>query len=240
MNNESSYIDNQDPAGMLVGDDNPEEISGDNNQSISNRHESVGSDIYNSESESVVINTNENYVEDYTNGVNIIPTTPTSAVSTTLSFVNAVGNIETTPNTETLDNTPPIKEIGHVQKKLQQIYENDPNIKENENTERLISKSEEDEIIVNDSDIVHQEIWDNNETTVSTAGSETSATIDEIIILETLQRYYGYLCVILNGVFVTTLMLFFTCIYALLLIYSLVSCCPINNPFKEKPAREKV
>ncbi|KAG0673871.1 Tlg2-vesicle protein, partial [Pichia californica] len=169
-------------------DDNPEEISGDNNQSISNRHESVGSDIYNSESESVVINTNENYVEDYTNGVNIIPTTPTSAVSTTLSFVNAVGNIETTPNTETLDNTPPIKEIGHVQKKLQQIYENDPNIKENENTERLISKSEEDEIIVNDSDIVHQEIWDNNETTVSTAGSETSATIDEIIILETLQR----------------------------------------------------
>lgn len=80
---------------------------------------------------------------------------------------------------------------------------------------------------------------------ITSNSSEAEASLDEIILLETLARYYGYLCFLLEKFFVFATMAGFSGVYVLLFAFSFLYTTVVptlytHNPFREPGADRRV
>lgn len=164
------------------------------------------------------------------------PATPTSSASIAVSPVNVIGS-NTTASTVSISNSDIIKE-SPTKKKLKKIYsENEIKCDLEKNQKGYITDDQDDirSLNSNNTDIEDRYDMINVLSITESNNSELSATIEEIIILETLERYYSYSCTIIFGLFVATIFVLFVNIYIIILILNLfvVTVSGISNPFKE-------
>lgn len=168
------------------------------------------------------------------------PTTPTSSASIAVSNVNVIGNNTINSNIFNL-NSNNVKE-SPTKEKLKKIYSANEikfdDLEKHQNDYRPNTKNDKKYIYSDDNSIedIEDRNMNINELSITESNnSDLSGTIEEIIILETLERYFSYGYTVVMTLFVTIIFTLFLNIYIIILLLNLfiVAVSRLSNPFKE-------
>ena len=169
------------------------------------------------------------YDDDKQPGVNgpaIIPSTPTSPASISISAVNAVGTTTSFATT--------VVEDAEQRKSLQIFDSNQPGRR----TEPALREIEREQNALRNGDGEEEKGQREDIAVVTSNSSQASASLDEIILLETLTRYYGYLCFLLEKSLVFATLGGFVGVYILLFVFSFVYTTVVPTLYTHNPFRE--
>lgn len=233
MNNEAAYVsypekDPENPEDAILSSKaEGEEEGGETYEETENRLNGKNF-IRENGSEASIFTVYNDDKQPGVNGPAIIPSTPTSPASISISAVNAVGTTTSFATT--------VVEDAEERKALQISDSNQPG----QRTEPALREIEREQNALRNGDGDEEEEKCQREdiAVVTSNSSQASASLDEIILLETITRYYGYLCFLLEKSLVFATLAGFAGIYVLLFVFSFVYTTVVPTLYTHNPFRE--